>query len=287
MKSMAKTTAPRARRHEEVVPRPAWEVVALAAAGLGVALYLAITKLAQSAPLLCGAGGSCELVQSSRYAELLGVPTALWGAALYVVLGVLAARPFTRRRWLWAFGLASAGVAFSLYLTGISLFVLGAACGWCLTSAVIVVVLLGALVWRRPAPGTRWPWLQPARLAVLGVLVALATVGASFAAFSIGGPGTPYQEALARHLRDTGARFYGAHWCPACREQKRLFGNAADELPYVECDPNGPGARPELCAQANVRSFPTWTIRGNRREGVTSLDTLATLSGFVPPTTAP
>jgi uncharacterized membrane protein len=282
MSRMART-ARRSPRHEEAAPRPASEVVALAVGGFGVALYLAITKLARSAPLLCGAGGSCEIVQSSRYAELLGLPTALWGVALYAVLGVLAVRPFTRRRWLWAFALATAGVAFSLYLTGISLLVLGAACGWCLTSAVIVLALLAALIRRRPAPGTRWPWLQPARLAVLGVLVALATVGLSLAAFSVGGPGTPYQEALARHLRDTGARFYGAHWCPACRAQKRLFGNAADALPYVECDPASPGARPELCAQANVRSFPTWTIRGDRREGVMSLDTLATLSGFTPP----
>jgi uncharacterized membrane protein len=274
---------PHARRQEETAPRPAWEVVALAAAGAGVAIYLTITKLTQATPLLCGVGGSCEIVQASRYALLLGVPTALWGAALYVVLGVLAVRPLTRRRWLWSFGLASAGVAFSLYLTGISLLALRAACGWCLTSTLIVLGIVAALLWRRPVPSTRWPWLQPARLAVLAGLVAVATVGASFAAFEASGPGGPYQEALARHLRDSGARFYGAHWCPACREQKRLFGGAANELPYVECDPAGPGARPDLCAQANVRSFPTWTIGGQRREGVTSLDTLATLSDFTPP----
>ena len=51
----------------------------------------------------------------------------------------------------------------------------------------------------------------------------------------------------------------------------------------MECDAAGAGARPDLCTQANVRTFPTWTIGGNRREGVTSLDTLATLSGFTPP----
>ena len=274
---------PHPRRQDETAPRPAWEVVALAAAGAGVSLYLAITKLTQTAPLLCTTGGSCEIVQASRYALLLGVPTALWGAALYVALGVLAVRPLTRRRWLWSFGLAVAGAAFSLYLTGISLFALRAACGWCLTSLVIVLAIVAALLWRRPSPGTRWPWLQPARLALLAGLVAVATVGVSFAAFEAAGPGGPYQEALARHLRDSGARFYGAHWCPACREQKRLFGGAASELPYVECDAAGAGARPDLCAQANVRSFPTWTIGTQRREGVIPLDTLATLSGFIPP----
>lgn len=258
-------------------------MVALAAAGAAVALYLAITKLTQTTPALCTTGSGCEIVQASHYALFLGVPTALWGAALYVVLGVLAARPFTRRRWLWSFGLAAGGAAFSLYLTGVSLFVLRVACGWCLTSAVIVLVLLAALLRRRPPAGTRWPWLQPVRLAMLAGLVAVATVGLSYTLFNAAGPASPYQEALARHLSDTGARFYGAHWCPACREQKRLFGDAADGLPYVECDPAGAGARPELCAQANVRTFPTWTVGGNRREGVTSLETLATLSGFTPP----
>ena len=272
-----------ARQHDPPSARPAWEVIALAAAGAGIALYLAITKLTQTTPALCTTGGGCEIVQASHYAMFLGVPTALWGAGLYVALGVLAARPFTRRRWLWSFGLAVGGAAFSIYLTGVSLFVLRAACGWCVTSAVIMLGLLAALLWRRPPPGTRWRWLQPPRLAALAGLVAAATVGLSFAAFNAAGPASPYQEALARHLSDTGARFYGAYWCPACREQKRLFGNAASALPYVECDAAGAGARPDLCTQANVRTFPTWTIGGNRREGVTSLDTLATLSGFTPP----
>ena len=272
--------APRARHQEAVTPRPAWEVVALAAAGAGIALYLGITKLLQTTPALCTVGGSCEIVQASHYALFLGVPTALWGAGLYVVLGVLAARPFTRRRWLWSFGLAVGGAAFSLYLTGVSLFVLGAACGWCVASAAIVLALLAALLWWKPPAGTRWPWLRPPRLAALAGLVSVAIVGLSLAVFSAAGPASPHQEALARHLSDSGARFYGAHWCPACGEQKRLFGNAAGELPYVECDPAGAGARPELCAQANVRTYPTWTISGHRREGVMSLDVLAELSGF-------
>jgi uncharacterized membrane protein len=271
-------------RHQETAPPPAWEIVALAATGAALALYLTITKLTRTAPLMCGAGSSCDLVQGSAYGVLLGVPTALWGAVLYVALGLLAIRPLTRRRWLWSFGLAVGGVAFSAYLTAVSLFVLRAACIWCVASALIVVAIAAALLRRRPAPGTRWPWLQPARLAVLAGLVAVATVGLSYAVFSATGPASPYQEALARHLRDSGARFYGASWCPACREQKRLFGTAASELPYVECDAASAGARTDLCVQANVRNFPTWTIRGGRHEGVLPLATLANLSAFTPKT---
>ena len=270
-------------KHEPEFARPVWEVVVLAAAGAAVTGYLTVTKLVRTAPLLCGAGSACDLVQASPWATLLGVPTAAWGAALYVVLGLLAARPLTRRRWLWAFALAVAGVAFSGYMVTIALGVLHAGCWWCLTSAAIMVLVLAALVRRRPPPGPRWTALQPARLAWLGGSVAVLTVVLAAGLFWLTTPTTPYQEAVARHLSATGARFYGTFWCPACREQKRLFGSAASELPYVECDARGAGGRPDLCARANVRAYPTWVIQGTRHEGVTPPETLARLSGFVPP----
>ena len=67
-----------------------------------------------------------------------------------------------------------------------------------------------------------------------------------------------------------------------------LFGDAARDLPYVECDPNGVNARPDLCEKAGVKAFPTWVIAGQRREGVLSLSALADASNFRPSTaTAP
>ena len=272
-------------RHEPEFAHPVWEVVVLAAAGAAVTLYLTVTKLVRAAPLLCGAGSSCDLVQASPWATLLGVPTAAWGAALCVVLGLLACRPLTRRRWLWTFGLAVAGVAFSGYMLAIALGVLHAGCWWCLTSATIMVLVLVALVRRRPPPGPRWTALQPGRLAAHGGGIAVVTVLVAVGLFALTAPATAYQQEVARHLSATGARFYGAFWCSACREQKRLFGSAADELPYVECDVRGPGARPDLCTQAGVRAYPTWVIQGTRHEGVTPPETLARLSGFTPPKT--
>jgi len=48
----------------------------------------------------------------------------------------------------------------------------------------------------------------------------------------------------------------------------------------VECDPQGVGARPDLCSAQQVRRYPTWTVRGKREEGVLTLERLAELSGF-------
>jgi len=188
-------------------------VVLLAAAGLAVAGYLTWLKWAGRGALFCVAGSGCDIVQASRYAIFLGVPTALWGAGLFVAIGILGGLGFTPRRWVSAFLLAAAGVGFTVYLTSLSLFVLGGACVYCLASGSILVALMAVLLWRRPFVSGRKSALRPVRLATYGSLAAVGAVvfGAFvFAAPSSGPPG--YQLALARHLRETGAVMYGAYW---------------------------------------------------------------------------
>src|SRR3970282_497146 len=111
---------------EAVAPelaRPDWIVVALALGGLPVAGYLPALKLGGNQASLCRGGSGCDLVQASRYSVLAGVPTAMWGAGIYLAIAVLAALPRTARRWPAGFLLVSGAVAFSLYLTYISIFV--------------------------------------------------------------------------------------------------------------------------------------------------------------------
>lgn len=66
-------------------------------------------------------------------------------------------------------------------------------------------------------------------------------------------------EELAQCIADSGAVFYGAHWCPYCKKQKAYFESYASLLPYVECYDAGKrkGMRSE-CREAGVKSFPTW-----------------------------
>jgi thiol-disulfide isomerase/thioredoxin len=91
---------------------------------------------------------------------------------------------------------------------------------------------------------------------------------------------SPATVALANHLRQSGAKFYSAFWCPYCKQQQELFGAAAKQLPLIECDPNGTNAQPALCVQANIASFPTWEIKGQQYRGLLSLTELADLSGY-------
>jgi uncharacterized membrane protein len=133
-----------------------WLVPLLALAGLGVAGYLAYVETRQVAAV-CGPVGDCNSVQSSPYARLFGfLPVGVLGALGY--LAILAAWLYCRRRSdrlpettggrlaryapVAVFGMALFGVLFSLYLTYLEPFVIGAVCVWCLTSAVIMTLLL-------------------------------------------------------------------------------------------------------------------------------------------------
>lgn len=211
----ARRAARQRTRHEDVARalRPDWLVAGLAAFGVAVAGYLAVTKLTGGGAMFCRGVAGCEVVQQSRYAIFLGLPTAAWGAGLYAAVGALALAGLGPWRWLAAFLLVVAGVAFSGYLTYVELFVIGAVCWYCVVSASTAAGLLGVLLGKRPAGGRRSP-SRPARVATLGSLTAVATVLLGIGVFSATAPGGPpgYREALARHLAESGAVMYGAFW---------------------------------------------------------------------------
>ena len=121
-------------------------LVLLTLVGLLVATYLWLYKIGMLGQLQCGTG-SCEFVQASRYAELFGLPVALYGVGGYAALfavGLAGLQPrfaADRRLARLLAALASVGFAFTLYLTGIELFVLHAICRWCVASAAIMTTV--------------------------------------------------------------------------------------------------------------------------------------------------
>jgi Zn ribbon nucleic-acid-binding protein len=96
---------------------------------------------------------------------------------------------------------------------------------------------------------------------------------------------TPQTIELADQLNTVGAKFFGAHWCPACKEQMKLFGkHAGARLNYVECGlPDKYPKQVSQCRDAGIQSIPTWTRPGSTRlEGVQSINTLERWSGLKP-----
>jgi len=116
--------------------------------GLGASIYLTYVEITHSRAL-CGPVGDCNAVQSSPYAKLFGVlPIGLLGALGYIAILAI---------WLWKrfrldsfakvagpamFAMALFGTLFSVYLTYLELFVIRAVCIWCLSSAVIITLLM-------------------------------------------------------------------------------------------------------------------------------------------------
>lgn len=191
-----------------------WLIAAIALVGLGISVYLTVTQLSRVTPLFCEAGSGCDIVQASRYARFLGLPTPGWGIALYGLLTLLALGGLAGRRWLAAFVLAVAGASFSGYLTYLAIFELRAVCPYCLADAAVALGLLLVLLARRPEAGRR-SRITPARLVAVGLATAVVTVvvaGASFVADSSSAGSSTYQASLARHLAASGAVFYGAYW---------------------------------------------------------------------------
>jgi uncharacterized membrane protein/glutaredoxin len=129
----------------------AWMDIAipvLSLIGLGVAAYLTYIET-QSVEAFCGPVGDCNAVQASPYAKVWGIlPVGLLGAAGYIA--ILAAWFVGRQNWgrvstfapVALFGMALFGTIFSIYLTYLELFVILAVCIWCISSAIIIALLL-------------------------------------------------------------------------------------------------------------------------------------------------
>lgn len=144
-------------------PLASWRIQAvplLSLIGMVVATYLAYVEVS-GAEAVCGPVGDCNTVQQSEYAKIFGIPVGLLGLAGYTVIMLAwAVRQYgsgQAARWA-AIALPTmifGGVIFSIYLTFLEPFVIGATCAWCLASAAIMTALLWVTVPQSAPPATR------------------------------------------------------------------------------------------------------------------------------------
>ncbi len=121
-------------------------VALLSLGGVFLAMYLYLFKIGKIGTLACGTG-ACETVQLSPQARFLGVEVSLIGVVGYGVLFLLALLSLQPRfsgadwpsRLLGA--LSGGAVLFTAYLTYLELFVIHAICRWCVTSAVLILLI--------------------------------------------------------------------------------------------------------------------------------------------------
>ncbi len=251
----------------------------LAGAGILLTSYLTYSAWFEDHPAFCTEGSGCDLVQASRWATFLGLPMALWGLLTYLVMAHLIWRGKNKANsGTPLLFVAVCGFSISAYLTIISVMQIQATCPYCLASFAIISTMMILAIVRQPP---NWTTSLKEAL-ILGLLL----VGGLHLHYSgifdpAAGPEDPQLRELAIHLTKEGAKFYGAHWCPRCGEQKAVFKASADRLPYVECSSGGRGsAQTKACVEAKVRSYPTWVIGKHRFTGLQTPKALASASGF-------
>lgn len=86
--------------------------------------------------------------------------------------------------------------------------------------------------------------------------------------------------AFAKALAASGAKFYGAAWCPRCTDQKALFEDGGEYLPFIEVT-NPDRTKMQIAIDLQITGYPTWEFAdGSRLLGTQTLEALSLQSGI-------
>jgi len=126
-------------------------------------------------------------------------------------------------------------------------------------------------------------------ISIIGLLV-LGTVAAVLLQSGAGSaPTAPSKYAtLAQCIKDSGATFYGAFWCPHCQAEEADFGMTRQALEaiglYTECSTPDANGQTQVCIDKGIKSYPTWIFKdGSQLTGTIPLDQLAQKTGCTVP----
>ncbi len=152
-------------------------VGAAAIAGLAMMTYLVHVHFAPlGTATFCeiGAGFSCEIVNKSPFAEILGLPIAILGFGYFVLMFAVSIFAWNNRAARQtAFLMTIGSLAFGLYLSGIEIFLLGAICIFCELSKLVMILLGTALMREMKAAQDPMPMSWVAGALTGGVVLAL------------------------------------------------------------------------------------------------------------------
>jgi uncharacterized membrane protein len=213
-----KTEGRRKKKRKTVLKmreQPNWPLMALAGAGMVLTLYLVFVSWLGEAPLFCDEGSSCDIVQQSRWGTLLGLPIALFGFITYTALFFIGFKVRMKvLHWKSAWTVSLIGLGYSVYLNSISLFVIEAACIYCLASLSIMAAIFIFMTFQRPEGLPDFNFKTWATEAIVVLLVVVGGMHMHYSGvFDSGaGPEDAYLKGLAEHLTLEKAVMYGAFW---------------------------------------------------------------------------
>jgi uncharacterized membrane protein len=122
-----------------------WAFVIFGAIGLLDSVYLSWVKIAHT-EVYCGGSTACDTVNTSKYAEIAGVPIAFLGLGAYIVLLALSYLEtrqglFGEYALLGMFVMTLGGTLYSFYLTYLEIYVIRAICPYCVVSAIVISLM--------------------------------------------------------------------------------------------------------------------------------------------------
>jgi protein-disulfide isomerase/uncharacterized membrane protein len=143
---------------------------------------------------------NCDIVNTSEYSEIFGVPIATFAIPTYVLVIVLAIAALRgRREALWMLLAIGAGaVLYSMFLFYISATELGYYCAWCLR-LYAVNLSIPVLAWIARARPKPWPAWRPLAMAAGAFVVVAGVAIGSQRAYRASLLGEATDTALARH----------------------------------------------------------------------------------------
>lgn len=228
--------------------------------GLGIMIYLTYLHYTQTQSFCdFSAEVSCDVVTTSLYSEVFGIPMSLLGIGFFGLLILLLLWDKKDSVFHGVFFLSLFMLIPSLYLTFIEAFELGAFCVLCESSKVMMVGLLvvSFLATKKTTP-------LPLRNAIPIVIGGLLVVGITYFAQMSGGTKVDYSE-LFLCANENGVTYYKSVRCANCRRQEQVFGPAYSKLNSIECHPEGENPQVELCLEKDISKTPTFVIE---RDGV-------------------
>jgi uncharacterized membrane protein len=257
----------------------------IALLGLAIMVYLTYIHYA-NASSFCDISEtvSCDVVTTSIYSEVFGIPVSVTGIGFFAVVILLMWFSKSKQVYHTTFFLTLFVLMPSLYLSLLEATVIGAWCPLCETSKVLMVgILIAAFI------GAKHVQKITAQMMIPVVIAGVVAAGVMYFAQT----GTVVEEdhsELVACMNDAGVTYYKSFKCSNCKRQEKLLGDAYSALRSVECHPDGPGGSADLanfCLSKNVTHTPTFILEQDGEEidrvvGLQSIDALAEFAGCEP-----
>jgi len=117
----------------------------LSIVGFTISTYIYNKKITKK-KLVCPRRSNCDTVIHSDYSKILGIKVEVLGMIYYFLVGSVYTYVFIFSLWsenvaLVMLGISMCSVLFSIYLVSMQAFIIKQWCIWCLSSALISIVI--------------------------------------------------------------------------------------------------------------------------------------------------